>query len=140
MNTSKTSINSVLDSEIIKVFEQLRWGKKTECPHCGGNKIIDYVVENKFQCENCFRSFSVISKTEFENTKLPLGKWLLAYYLIKENKEVHPSNLNKWLNVTHKTSTIVHEKIVKMISEKNWFNKISESNLYRSQFTNFYIN
>ncbi len=124
------------DNEIIKAMEQLRWGKTTECPHCGSNKIIDYVTENKFQCENCFRSFSVISKTEFENTKLPLNTWLLAYYLIKENKEIQAANLNKWLNVTQKTSLTIHDKIVKMISEKNWFNKISELPMYKNQFAN----
>ncbi|MES2796081.1 MAG: transposase [Bacteroidota bacterium] len=136
----KKLANSIDDSEIIKVLEQLRWGKEAECPYCSCNKIKDYVVENKFQCENCFRSFSVFSKTEFENTKLPLETWLLAYYLITENKQMHPTNLNKWLNVTQKTSSTIYGKIVKMISEKNWFNKISESSLYRNQFAKYYIN
>ncbi len=122
------------NSEIIKTLEQIRWGNKTECPHCGCQKIIDYNIENKFQCENCFRSFSVFSKTEFENTKLPLSTWLLAYYLIKENVGIDPTILNKWLNVTQKTSVTIHEKIVKIINEKNWFNKIAESNIYKVQF------
>jgi uncharacterized protein (DUF983 family) len=134
------NVKKVEEGEIIKLLEQLRWGKKTECPHCGCNKIIDYIVENKFQCENCFRSFSVFSKTEFENTKLPIGTWLLAYYLINEKKELIPTNLNKWLNVTQKTSITIHEKILKIINEKNWFNKITDSSLYRIQFANLYNN
>jgi transposase-like protein len=130
--------NKIVDKEIIKLLEHLRWGKKTECPHCGSNKIVDYVVESKFQCENCFRSFSVFSKTELENTKLPISTWLLAYHLIKENKNLQPATLNKWLNVTQRTSITIHEKIVKMISEKNWFNKITESSIYRQKFSNAY--
>lgn len=133
-------MSSAKNSEIIKVLEQLRWGKTAICPHCNSSKIIDYVVENKFQCENCFRSFSVFSKTEFENSKLPITTWLLAYYLIKENNEIQPETLNKWLNVTQKTSNTIREKIVKIITEKNWFNKISESSIYRQQFAHFYTN
>lgn len=131
---------NISEGELIKELEQLRWGNNTKCPHCSSTKIVDYIIENKFQCEHCFRSFSVFSKTEFENTKLPISTWLLAYYLIKEHKEILPNNLNKWLNVTQKTSATVYDKVVKMINEQNWFNKISESQLYRNQVNNFYSN
>ena len=135
----KTNMNSLTDQDVLKILEQIRWDKQKNCPHCGCNKTIDYVRENKFQCENCFRSFSVISKTEFENTKLPLGTWLWAYFLIRENKGVHASNLNKMLNVTQKTSTVIHEKITKILNEKNWLNKISDLPIYKNQFGNYYF-
>lgn len=127
--------NNVADAELIQTLQNLRWGNSTVCPHCNSEKIIEYVVENKFQCEHCFRSFSVVSKTEFENTKLPLSTWLLAYYLIKENKSTDSANFTKWLNVTQKTSTTIQEKINKIIAEKNWFNKITESTIYQKRFT-----
>jgi transposase-like protein len=133
----QNSINSLSNNDIIKLMEQMRWGKKTQCPHCNCDKIVDYIKENKFQCENCFRSFSVVSKTEFENTKLPLNTWILAYYLINENKDIQAESLNKWLNVTQKTSIVIHEKIVKMISEKNWFNKIIDLPFYKNQLVNY---
>ena len=132
----KNYLNSISDNEIIKILESLRWGKNIECPHCNCNKTINYKTENKFQCENCFRSFSVKSKTELENTKLPLSTWLLAYSLINQNNDIDINTLNKWLNVTQKTSLIIHGKIMKMINEKMWLNKITELPFYKNQKIN----
>src|SRR4051812_18344732 len=80
------------------LVEDLRWGTSGPvCPHCG---VIDeaYYLEAKngrrvtstgkvtyrrlWKCAVCRKQFSVLVGTVFEDSKIPLSKWLLAIYLM----------------------------------------------------------
>src|SRR5260221_6165414 len=45
-----------------------------------------------YNCNDCRRQFTVTVGTIFEDSKIPLSKWLLAYRLLNGGKKGHSSN------------------------------------------------
>lgn len=78
-------------------LEKLRWPKGPVCPHCGNNDQakIWKIEENKakkirpglYQCRPCLKQFTVTVGTIFEDSHIPLGKWLVAWYMVCSSKK-----------------------------------------------------
>src|ERR1043166_645193 len=74
----------------IDYLEQQLWNGKPVCPHCGSTKVYRLANYKQFKCGNkktCDKKFSVITKTIYENSKLPLQKWMGAIYLATNHKK-----------------------------------------------------
>jgi hypothetical protein len=64
-----------------KYFEATRWPRGAACPHCGageGRKLLSGL----YQCGACRKQFSVTVGTIFQDSNVPLHKWLRAIYLV----------------------------------------------------------
>lgn len=120
--------NSLL--EVVRLFQdenvcrqylaQIRWGGKPRCPKCEGNTV--YALKNgkQYKCRSCDRKFSVIVGTVFENTKLPLSKWMIAAYLLTSNKKgISSLQLARHIQVTQKTAWFMLHRIREMIKNKS---------------------
>jgi len=91
-------------------LEKLRWPEGPICPHCGLiGEAYKIVVKEKtpeeiealrkakkrvrkprkglYQCAGCRKQFSVTVKTIFEDSHIPLHKWLLAAHLMSSSKK-----------------------------------------------------
>ena len=71
-------------------LEEIRWKDNPCCPHCGSIKVnrkSDKVRSHRFNCLDCHSSFSVLSETVFQGTKIPLPKWFLAISMIANAKK-----------------------------------------------------
>jgi transposase-like protein len=77
-------------------LEEKRWPNGPICPACGaadarkltpapGSKT--HARKGLCQCNACRRQFSVTLGTLFEDSHIPLRKWLLAIYLICSNQK-----------------------------------------------------
>src|SRR5436190_7572118 len=76
----------------IEYFETLRWPNGPVCPHCGNadeTKLwkLGANTEKKIrvglrQCAECKKQFRVTVGTIFEDSHIPLNKWIIAWYLI----------------------------------------------------------
>lgn len=64
---------------------QIRWNGTPSCPYCTSTKCSK--LKNRFHCNNCNASFSVLVGTIFKGTKLELQKWFLAISLILNGKK-----------------------------------------------------
>jgi transposase-like protein len=69
------------DYAAMEYIEKFRWSGSPICPFCGCGRY--YKLQNVFEtikrtykCANCKRKFNVKIGTIFENTKIPLLKWL----------------------------------------------------------------
>ncbi|HEY1929043.1 MAG TPA: IS1595 family transposase [Caulobacteraceae bacterium] len=93
-------------------LEATRWPHGPICPHCG---VVDQATaisgEGKkarvgaYQCNACRKQFSVTVGTVFEDSKVPLNKWLLASYLMASSKKgISAHQLHRTLGVTYKTA------------------------------------
>jgi transposase-like protein len=71
----------------MKFLENLRWGKRPACPHCGSDRITSFKKEHRHHCNACNISFSATVNTVFHNTRIPLDKWFKALTLIFDNKQ-----------------------------------------------------
>src|SRR6267378_41768 len=88
-------------------LEKLRWPEGPVCPHCGleGEAYKITVKEKTFEeikltkkrirkprkglwkCAGCKKQFTVTVKTIFEDSHIPLHKWLLAIHLMCSSKK-----------------------------------------------------
>jgi transposase-like protein len=85
------------DEKARKHLESVLWKGGIVCPHCqckDQNKfgLIKPNAEAKIRaglrwCSNCKSPFTVTIGTVFEDSKIPLRKWLIAWYMICSSKK-----------------------------------------------------
>jgi transposase-like protein len=86
-------------------LEGMRWPEGAVCPHCGAMDHIYKVTPKRteryqdasgkwriprkglWKCGGCKKQFSVTVKTIFEDSHIPIHKWLLAIHLICSSKK-----------------------------------------------------
>ena len=76
-------------------IESIRWPDGPICPHCGCIEKCYALKENPekkiraglYQCGECNGQFTVTVGTIFEKSKIPLNKWLIAWYLLCSSKK-----------------------------------------------------
>ena len=76
-------------------LEAIRWPNGPACPHCGCYEHIASIRPNPsakvraglYECGDCKRQFTVTVGTIFESSKVPLRKWLAAWYLLCSSKK-----------------------------------------------------
>jgi len=95
-----------------------RWGDTPCCPHCGSTKT--YVTNRGFKCadKDCYKKFTVRTKTIYENTKISLRLWFGALYLITAHKKgISSLQLARDLNVSQKTAWFMLHRIREMLKD-----------------------
>src|SRR5665213_1828463 len=100
--------------------EAIIWPTGPVCPHCGGVDRITTVKPNpekrvRFglkRCAQCKGQFTVRMGTVFEESKLPMTKWLQAIFLMTASKKgVSAHQLHRTLEVTYKTAWFLAHRI-----------------------------
>lgn len=100
--------------------ESIIWARGPVCPHCGGFDKITVIKPNpekrvRFglkKCGQCKGQFTVRMGTIFEESKLPLTKWLQAIFLMTASKKgVSAHQLHRTLEVTYKTAWFLAHRI-----------------------------
>jgi len=94
-------------------LEQLRWPDGVSCLRCGaGNSIARIEKRGQFECRGCGYQFSVRVGTVFQNSHLPLWKWLLAAYAMSESESgVSAHRIKGMLGVPYKTAWYLCHRI-----------------------------
>src|SRR5467141_3303703 len=88
----------------IDTIAKLRWpdGKPT-CPVCAHKEHYWLGTQNRWKCKNCGRQFSIKRGTIFEDSALPLDKWLAALWMIVNCKNgISSYEIGRALGVTQK--------------------------------------
>lgn len=75
-------------------FEKTRWPDGRVCPHCGSAERSYARTANAktgtrpglYKCGECGDTFTVTVGTVMEDTKIPLNKWLIAFYMMCASK------------------------------------------------------
>jgi transposase-like protein len=91
----------------IDAVAALRWPDgKQECPKCGAKDAHYYLkTQRRWKCKSCRQQFSVKVNTIFEDSAVPLSKWLPALWQIVNCKNgISSHELAKNLGVTQKTA------------------------------------
>lgn len=100
--------------------EAIIWPRGPVCPHCGGCVRISSITPNlakrvRFglkKCGQCKGQFTVRMGTIFEESKLPMTKWLQAIFLMTASKKgVSAHQLHRTLEVTYKTAWFLAHRI-----------------------------
>ena len=100
--------------------EAIIWPHGPVCPHCGCTDKITAIKPNpekrvRFglkKCRDCKGQFTVRMGTIFEESKLPMTKWLQAIFLMTASKKgVSAHQLHRTLEVTYKTAWFLAHRI-----------------------------
>jgi transposase-like protein len=112
----KREVGSVLaphfqdEDKAREYLETMRWPDGTVCPHCGvigesyrivrkektkeqvlemlrAQKRVRKTQKGIWKCKGCKKQFTVTVKTIFEDSHIPLHKWLLAIHLLCASKK-----------------------------------------------------
>jgi transposase-like protein len=110
-----------------KYVEKTRWANGVVCPHCGSVDHAHYLEPKNgtratrtgrksyrrvWKCADCHEQFSVLVGTIFEDSKIPLSKWLLAVQEISADKNgVSSMELARKLGITQKSAWFMAHRI-----------------------------
>jgi transposase-like protein len=93
------------------LLEEMRWGKDgAVCPHCGGAdpykltpKPGSKTRKGLYKCRACRKQFTVTVGTVFEDSHIPISKWLLAIHLLASSKKgMSAHQLHRMLGISYK--------------------------------------
>jgi len=94
-------------------LENERWHGQIECPRCGSKRIGKF-TKGWHRCNDCKKPFNFKTNTIFERSKIPLKKWLYAFYKITTaRKGISSMQISKELGITQKTAWFMLHRIRK---------------------------
>jgi transposase-like protein len=119
MSYPKTLIEAVQyfsDEQVcIDLVAAMKWlDGKPVCPQCGGEEHYYLATQRRWKCRNgkCGKQFSVKVGTIFEDSPVPLQKWLPAMWLLANCKNgISSWELHRALGVTQKTAWFMLQRI-----------------------------
>src|SRR5208337_3850146 len=106
-----------------KHLELIRWPNGPVCPHCGASGRVCRIESQSKEkgkgarrgllfCGDCRKQFSVTVGTVFEDSKVPLHKWVLATHLLCSSKKgISSHQLHRILKVSYKTAWFMAHRL-----------------------------
>lgn len=112
----KTLVEAVryfADEAVCRDFlAQLRWPHGVRCIACDSDQVGFIATRSLWRCKACRKEFSVKKGTIFEDSPIPLSKWLPAMWLYSAGKKGRSSHqLARDLGVTQKTAWFIGHRI-----------------------------
>jgi transposase-like protein len=121
------------DDAAYRFLEGIRWPNGPICPRCGGMQATFLEPRNGerltrtgsksprrvWWCAGCRQQFSVLIGTIFEDSKIPLGKWIMATHLMAAGKNgVSAMELHRLLEITYKSAWFMAHRIRKAMERE----------------------
>ena len=119
-------------------LEALRWPDGPVCPRCGSvkgaYKLTPKATSKKpgraglYKCrdKDCRSQFTVTVGTIFEDSHIPLSKWVLTIHLMCASKKgISAHQIHRMLDVTYKTAWFMCHRIRYAMSEEPLRSKLS---------------
>jgi transposase-like protein len=114
VKTLQQAIRYFSDENVcIDAVANLRWpdGIPT-CPKCAGKSHYYLATQKRWKCKACGRQFSVKVGTIFEDSPIPLDKWLTALWMLINCKNgVSSYEIAKAIGVTQKSAWFVLHRL-----------------------------
>ncbi len=119
MNLAQLSAIAADEDKAIEYVESLRWRDGVVCPHCG---VVgrSYKLQGKRtrkglrKCgaKECRKQYTVRVGTIFEDSPIPLGKWILAIHMMCSSKKGISSNqLKRELGLSYQSAWFLTHRI-----------------------------
>ena len=108
------------EAKAIEFIEGLIWPDGANCPHCGAADKLYRIKPNTakrvrhglWKCGHCKRQFTVKVGTIFEDSNIPMTKWLIAIYMMCNGKKgVSANQLHRALGLSYKASWFMCHRI-----------------------------
>src|SRR5438445_287179 len=90
----------------------MRWPDGVRCVACDSDRISFLKSRSLWRCKDCRKQFSVRVGTLFEDSHIPLAKWMPAFWLLTAGKKSRSSHqLARDLGVQQKTAWFMAHRI-----------------------------
>jgi len=111
------------ETAAIAHLESLRWPNGVACPHCGGADPYRLTSRGKVQgkrairpglwkCSQCRKQFTVKVGTIFEQSHIPVTKWLLALHLLASSKKgMSAHQFHRMLGMTYRAAWFMAHRL-----------------------------
>jgi transposase-like protein len=124
MDTPKTlqkAIQHFSDEQIcIDTVAALRWPNGPECPACGHNEHYYLKSQRRWKCKECYKQFTVKLGTIFEDSPVPLQKWLPALWMLVNCRNgVSSYEIHRSLGVSQKAGWFMLQRLRLALQEKS---------------------
>jgi transposase-like protein len=103
------------------LLESLRWPHGAYCPHCKADepyKLTPKPTSKRpartglYKCRTCRKQFTVTVGSIFEDSHIPISKWLMAIFLICSSKKGMSSHqLHRMLKITYKSAWFMTHRL-----------------------------
>jgi len=106
----------------IDYMANLRWPNGVSCPTCGRKDVVFLHNQRKWQCKSVHnkRQFSAKVGTIFEDSPIPLDKWLTAVWMICNCKNgVSSYEIARAIGVTQKSAWFMLHRIRLAMQDKS---------------------
>ncbi len=105
---------------------KLRWPDGPTCPNCEGKDHYYLATRRVWKCKSCKKQFSVKKGSIFEDSPIPLDKWLLAIWeLANDRNGISSHELGRKIGVTQKSAWFMNHRI-RLAMQQGSFEKWSE--------------
>lgn len=103
-----------------------RWHGQIVCPHCAADSPIFLKTRRVWKCSKCRRQFSIKGGTVFEDSAVPMDKWLTAIWMVANCKNgVSSYEIARDLGVTQKTAWFMLHRIRLAMQDERKGGKLS---------------
>ena len=116
-------------------LENKRWANGVVCPHCASIEAYRLtpkpeskrpVRKGVYKCKTCRKQFTVTVGTIFEDSRIPLNKWLYAIYMMCSSKKgVSAHQLHRTLDITYKSAWFMCHRIRYAMTQTPLVEKLS---------------
>ena len=125
------------DEAAREYLEAIRWPHGVVCPHCknADAKRIWKIQPNEkkkvraglYQCAECNKQFTVTVGTIFEDSHIPLRKWLVAWYLVASSKKgISSLQIQRILDLgSYRTALFMTHRIRHTLKEPSIMEKLT---------------
>jgi transposase-like protein len=111
--TLQQAIQHFSDEQVcIDTVAALRWPDGPICPKCGMREHYYLKTQKRWKCKECAHQFSVKVGTIFEDSPIPLNKWLVALWqLVNCKNGVSSYEVGKAIGITQKSAWFVLHRL-----------------------------
>ena len=97
----------------IAVVKEMRWPDGVPvCPHCEGQRHYWLAKVMRWKCAKCRKQFTAKTGTVFEDSPIPLDKWLIGIWLVANCKNgISSYEIARDLGVTQKSAWFMLHRI-----------------------------
>lgn len=93
-----------------QILTNLLWPNGPVCPNCKSHQHYK-TKDGRYLCKDCHRLYSIKTGTIFQNSKVPLSKWMIALYLTLVNNGISSYKLSRHIQVSQPTAYYILLKL-----------------------------
>lgn len=128
MNAFELSAIVADEAKAIELIERLRWPNGATCPHCGSTERLNKLAPQRtkpsvkhpqgkpvlglWKCYACRKQFTVRKGSIFEDSAIPLGKWIMAIHsMCSSKKGVSANQLRRELGLSYQAAWFMCHRV-----------------------------